>query len=125
MEIKLTKKESEEYFYNALCNGLSEMGCYGLTFDYVSEEYKKSKEKLTAPCFEDVLIQMLKDGYKITFVDEECDGEYTRSIGMKEVHERVKKTPTHHLMNMINENDDAITADVILQSVFFEDIIFG
>jgi hypothetical protein len=125
MEIKLTKKESEEYFHNALCNGLSEMGGYGLTFDYVSSEYKKSREKLTNPCFEDVLMQMLRDGYKITFIDEECDGEYTSSIGMKEIHERVAKTPIQHLTDMINENDDAVTADVILQSVFFDAVIFG
>jgi hypothetical protein len=26
---------------------------------------------------------------------------------------------------MINENDDAVTADVILQSVFMGDVIFG
>jgi len=28
-------------------------------------------------------------------------------------------------MNMINEEDDAETADVVIQSVFFKDVIFG
>ena len=32
---------------------------------------------------------------------------------------------TDHLMDAINENDDACTADVILQTVIYEDIIFG
>lgn len=35
------------------------------------------------------------------------------------------KTPIDHLMDAINQEDDAITADVILQTVFYEDIIFG
>jgi len=30
-----------------------------------------------------------------------------------------------HLINMIDENSDSITADVILQTVFFENVIFG
>jgi len=125
MTIKLTTQESEEYFYNALCNGLSYISSYGLRLDYSSPEYKAAKAKLSEPCFEDVLMQMLKDGNTITLIDEECDGEYTKSITMKHIHNRVQKTQLNHLMNMINENDDAETADVILQTVFFEDIIFG
>ena len=58
-------------------------------------------------------------------VDHECDGEYTRSISIKDVHERVSKTPIRHLMDMINEDGDAVTSDVVLQTVFFEDVIFG
>lgn len=125
MTIKLTTQESEEYFYNALCNGLSYISSYGLNLDYSNSEYKAAKAKLSEPCFEDVLMQMLKDGNTITLIDEECDGEYTKSITMKHIHNRVQKTQLNHLMNMINENDDAETADVILQTVFFEDIIFG
>lgn len=125
MEIKLEKSESENYFFNAMCNGLGYLGGYGLSLDVKPEDYKKAKEQLDSPCFEDVLMQVLKDGNKITFVDEECDGEYTKSITLSDVHERVAKTPTNHLMDMINENDDAITADCILQSVIYEEVIFG
>lgn len=125
VQIKLTPEKSEEYFYNALCNGLGYMSGYGLRFDWNPKEYEKSREKLKNPCYEDVFMQMLRDDYKLTFVDEECDGEYTRTIGLKEVHERVQNTDAEHLLNMVNENDDAMTADVILQTVFFEEIIFG
>lgn len=125
MEIKLTPKESEDYFYNALCNGLGYMSGYGLSVDYNKEDYKKAKESLTEPCYEDVFMEMLRKGGKLTLIDEECDGEYTRSITLKEIHERVQKTDPDHLLDMVNENDDAITADVILQTVFFEEIIFG
>ena len=124
-EIKLSPEKSEEYFYNALCNGLSYMSGYGLRLDFSEIEYKISSNKLTSPCLEDVFMQMLRDGYKLTLIDEECEGEYTRSIGLKEVHDRVQKTDASFLINMADENDDADTADAILQTVFFEEIIFG
>jgi hypothetical protein len=41
------------------------------------------------------------------------------------VHERVSKTPVKHLLNAVNEDGDAVTADVILQTVFFEEVVFG
>jgi hypothetical protein len=129
MKIILEKQEAEEIFFNAMCNGLGYVTGYDLELDFNDEEYKaaatKLKESGTSPCFEDVLMQMLRDGNSITLVDIGCEGEYTRSIRLSDVHERVALTPTSHLMDMINENDDACTADVVLQTVFFEDIIFG
>ena len=134
MEIKLTNEESEKYFYNSLCNG-AQISYYGLTIDYTRKAYDKAKKTLKdsrkfgeedkSICFEDVLMQVLRQGDKLKVVDNEGEGDYTRSITIKEVHERVQKTPIRHLMNAINEEDDGDTADVILQSVFFEDIIFG
>jgi len=129
MTIVLTHTESETYFYNALCNGLGEMRYYGLSLDVDGKAYKKSKAKLEkenkSTCYEDVFMQLLRDGGTLTMVDDECDGEYTRSITIKDVHDRVAMTPLSHLMDMINEHDDAITGDVILQSVFYEEVIFG
>lgn len=150
MEIKLTPKESEIYFYNALCNGINYMSGYGLQFDYKDRDYKEAKRFLQSQidlgevphymhypdymkkkgekptiCREDVWLEMLLIGKKLKMIDQEGKGEYTREIGIKEIHERVQKTQLNHLQDMIDENDDAITADVILQTVFFEDIIFG
>jgi hypothetical protein len=124
MKITLTTAEKEEYFYNAMCNGLDYvLGCYDLSMTYNTDEYKATKATLDAPCYEDVLMQMLRMGYTLTIDD--CDNGDTHSITMKEVHERVENAPIHHLMDMHNENDDADTADAILQSVFFNDIIFA
>ena len=139
MEIKMTKEESEEYFYNSLCNGLGQMSGYGLEFDYKDLDYAKAKKSLQGKivsgkstlensrsiCFEDVLMEILRMGNKLSFKDIEGEGEYDRSITLEDVHNRVEKTPATHLMNMVNENDDAETADVILQIVFFEEIVFG
>lgn len=125
MQIQLTPQESETMFHNALCNGLGYMSGYGLEFEYSEEQYRAAKTKLQSPCFEDVLMQILRDGGSLTFVDVECDGEYTRSVSLADVHSRVQQTPLRFLTDMINEQDDAETADVMLQTVFFEEIIFG
>lgn len=125
ISIVLSPEKSEEFFHESMCNSLGYMSGYGLELSYNKSEYNKSKEKLDDPCWEDVLLQMLKDGYSLTMVDVEYDGEYTRSITLKDVHDRVSKTPFSHLNDMIEESGDATTGDVILQTVFFDDIIFG
>jgi len=126
ISLTLSKEKSEEFFYNALCNGLAHIGDYGLEVDFDQKAYDKARKKLEGPCYEDVLMQLLRDGGEIIFVDVEGDGEHTTTISIKDVHEKVQKTPFSHLDDMINENDDSVTADVIIQSVLFDgEIIFG
>ncbi len=133
MTVKLTPTESETIFHNALCNGLGYVEGYGIELDFNKQDYARAATVLKqgdtftgiAVCYEDVLMQILKDGKKLTMIDHECEGEYTRSITIKDVHKRVSQTPIRHLMDMINEEDDAVTADVVIQSVFFKDVIFG
>ena len=129
MKIQLTHEESENYFYNSLCNGMTEIAGYGIGIDADDESYQLAKANMTketsAVCYEDVLMQVLRDGNKLTMIDHEGEGDMTRSITIQDVWDRVQNTPITHLMNAVNENDDAVTADVILQTVFYEDIIFG
>ena len=125
ISIVLSPEKSEEFFHESMCNSLGYMSGYGLELEYNEDEYKKSREKLKNPCWEDVLLQMLKDGYSLTMVDVECDGEYTRSITIEDVYERVSQTPFQHLSDIIGESGDATTGDVILQTVFFGEVIFG
>jgi hypothetical protein len=130
MTVKLTPTESETIFHNALCNGLGYVEGYGIELDFNKQDYARAAAVLKqgatdTVCYEDVLLKILKDGKKLTMIDHECEGEYTRSITIKDVHKRVSQTPIRHLMDMINEDDDAVTADVVIQSVFFKDVIFG
>jgi hypothetical protein len=130
MKIILEKQEAESMFYNSLCNGLNELSYYGLQLSFFDADYAKAAKKLkeTATdtvCYEDVLMQILRDGKKLSVIDNENGGDYSVSIDLNDVHERVALTPIRHLMDAINENDDAITADCILQSVFFKEVVFG
>jgi hypothetical protein len=127
MTINLTPEESETYFHNSLCNG-HQIADYGLYLDYCETEYKEAAQRLRdagqSPCLEDVWMEILKGGGTLTLVDDE-NGEEPSAIKLADVHERVQNTPTYHMMNAINEQDDGDTADVILQTVFYGDVIFG
>lgn len=133
MKVVLTKEESEAMFHNAICNviGTGYMSGYGLELSYDNDEYKTAKAQLKeknptdSPCYEDILMQVLRNGGKLTFEDIEGDGDMTRSIILADVHKRVQKTPFRHLADAINENDDAVTADVIVQTVFFKEVVFA
>jgi hypothetical protein len=131
MKIILEPQESETMFHNALCNGLSYISGYGLTLEVDEQDYKAANQKLKSEkpnetiCYEDVLFEILRMGNTLTLVDEEGDGENNSTISLSDVHERVSQTPIKFLIDMINENDDAETADVIIQTVFYQDIIFG
>lgn len=126
MKVILTPQESEELFETALCNGLGyiESG-YDLELTYSEQDYDNARDRLTSPCYEDVLMQLLRDGKSLTLVDHGCEGEYTSTITLSDIHERVQTTNIRHLMDAINENGDAVTADVILQQVFYKETIFG
>ena len=129
MTIQLTQKESENYFHSALCNGLNYFRGYDLSLSYSGADYKKAKDvlskKIETVCFEDVLLQILIDGGALDVIDEGYEGSYSSSITLKDVHNRVSKTDSRFLIQMDQGNDDADTADCILQTVFFEEVIFG
>jgi hypothetical protein len=129
MEVKLSNEESEMYFYNALCNGLDYISGYGLELEvnlgYIeAKRTLEAKNELEFRCHEDILMEVLRSGGKLTLIDHENDGEET-SITIEDVHNKVQNTDIDHLMDMVKEQDDACTADVILQTVFFGDVIFG
>ena len=127
MKIQLTEEESEKIFHNSLCNG-HQIAHYGLQMDYSEKEYEKAKKRLQKKgeddCLEDVWLEILRGGGTLTLVDEE-NGMDPSVITLKDVHERVQEAPVRHLLDAINEQDDGDTADVILQSVFYQDVVFG
>lgn len=133
MKIVLTQQEAESHFYNALCNGLDYIGNYGLELTYNDNDYAAAKQNIlkdrtaadiSVVCYEDILMQILRDGKSLTLIDNE-EGEDPAEITILHVHERVEKTPLRHLVDAISENDDVVTADVILQTVFLGDIVYG
>ena len=129
MNINLTHEESEAHFYNAICNGLGELRYYDLELDYDAKEYKAAKQQLsdkqpdTQACWEDVLMEMLRSNNTLWIVDPNDSERHPITLDL--VHERVQQTPTRHLMNAINENDDATTADCIIQTVIYGEVIYG
>ena len=69
-------------------------------------------------------MQVLKMGKTLQVIDHEESIDNV-SITLEDMYVNIEFTPFVHFNDMIQERDDAITGDVILQSVFFKDIIFG
>ena len=125
LKVSLTNELSEEIFFNALCNSLDYMcSSYGLDLRFKQSDYNNAKAKLSSPCYEDVLMQMLKDGIRIGLKDLE-GGMGTEYITLDTIHERVKNVPITDLLDMIDENDDATTGEIVLQIVFLNEIMYG
>jgi hypothetical protein len=130
MKIIFTKKEALEIFHTALCNayGTGYIQSYGIELYYDDDEYQKAKQSLLkqgiSPCFEDVLIEILNLGYTLSMIDNE-NGEDTKVITYKEVVKRMPKVPFKIITNILGETDDASDADAVIQTIFYESIIFG
>jgi hypothetical protein len=128
MKIQLTQQEAEAVMYNALCD--SGIHMHGLEFTFDKDVYKASQEtwikaNATRPCYEDILMQMLRDGHSIAIIDTEGDGEYDSVITMQDVYERMPLVHYSRLIQMLEEDYDADTTDVVLQTIFFGEVIFG
>ncbi len=127
MRIQLEKQEALDIFHTSLCNvyGTGYFNGYGLEFIWDEDEYKKAKEKLQSPCFEDVILQIIKDGGTLGVLDHECDGEYNAHINEAIILDRMDQVPPQRLLNIINEEDDAEDADAVLQTLLYGEVIFG
>ena len=127
MKIQLEKQEALDIFYTSLCNvyGTGYFNGYGLEFIWDEDDYKKAKAKLQSPCFEDVILQIIKDGGTLGVLDHECDEEYNAHINEAIILDRMDQVPPQRLLNIINEEDDAEDADVVLQTLLYGEVIFG
>lgn len=122
MKIILAPEEAEKIFFDALCNSLGGLeSYYGFQLEYDTDLYYKVRE--TGDCYEDVLMKILRCGGKLTLNTKGYLED--KPIGLKEVHNRVQKTTSKHLMDAILEQGDYTTGDEVLQTVFFKEVIFG
>lgn len=122
MKIILEPQEAENIFFDALCNALVQIERdYGIFLYYENDDYDNTREE--GDCFEDVLMKMLKNGNPMTMKTNGYTHDYPVTI--EDVHTKVQNTPIKHLMNAILHRGDVYTYDEILQTVFFNERIFG
>lgn len=121
MQITLTQEESEQFFLTALCNLGYVCSGYDLTLVYNHDRYNKVRQP--GDCFEDVLLRILKDGGKLGLHDNE--GEETTCIVLGDVHDKVQTMPAQRIINFAEETGDAEDDDVLIQTVFYGEVIYG
>jgi hypothetical protein len=128
MKIQLTKQEAEKYFLNALCNGLSYFESYGIELLINEDEYKKARETAKdedggKASYEDVLLEMLRNGN--TLLAEDSYMGKTHKLTLNKMYKQMDKVPANRILEMINQEDDADTADIILQVCFIGEHTYG
>ena len=132
MKIILNKDEVVEIIFNALCNGLAYIQGYGLSVSISDADYDKAKEEVmilldnssVCVCVEDILIHHLKMGSELSFWDDEGEEEISFDL-QKAIKNLQDEGAAKWIMQMLNEEDDAVTADCILQFCLYGEIIFG
>jgi hypothetical protein len=144
---EMTQDEKLKIMHSALCNGLYYFSAYGINLDWNSDEYKAAKESLEAQqaagtykpdftdtiCVEDIWAEMLRTGKSLTITDlEESDdededdfGPVIGTISLETIEANWDKIPAKHMQDMVAENDDANTADIILQCIAFGEERYG
>lgn len=130
-QILLTQDEALKAFYDSLCNVYDSgwFSGYGLKFECDDKAYDAARKKLkdagVSPCIEDVYLQIVKDGGELKVVDMEGEGENNGSFTLQKIVDNISTTPFDHMADYLNEQDDITTADVILQSILYREVIFG
>lgn len=130
MKIEFTQEEALDILFNALCT--ESMAGYFHQYNlelYVDKtEYKVVKgymetNGIPLQGYESVWVEMLRRGFPIMLDD--LQNVYSKKLYLSDVLENMPKVPLWALTQMKEEQDDAETADAILQTVFFGEIIFG
>lgn len=120
--------------HHCLCNhGLSYFGNYGLSVDWPDGDYQVAKKTLLSSgdfsddslCEEDVLIQIIKDGNRIVIRDDEDNGAIVGILSLSTIYDNWNAIRQSDLLELYHEEDDADTADCILQTLCFGSIVYG
>lgn len=130
MQILLTNEEVQDFFHSVLCNGaLTYFSGYGIEVDWKQDYFDAAKQTLKAEgksaCYEDILLQLLKDGKELIFEDVEGEGDNTKNLNLATIYEKMPLVPAEYLLTLSNQEDDAGTGDIVLQTILYGEIMFG
>ena len=124
--IKTTQEEKLNIVHTALCNGLSFMQGYDLEFDIIGDKEqarKNLKEKGKDMCFEDFIIEVIRLDGDLQVKD--YNDEQIHHLNLESIEENFDNIVSKHILDVINGHDDAITADCILQTLIYGEVIYG
>lgn len=130
MKLQLEQKEIEAVLLDCFCNGgLSEL--YHSGIDYTYNKAKYDKFRVDGHFYEDNLINLLKGGGRLKFIDME-DEDNTVFLTMELAQERLtnieNKTVIESILKIVDEdnyNADAWDGYNVIQYLLYNDIIFG
>lgn len=121
------------FFDGMTCNSFRD---YGFSLVHEDGAYTRAKEIFKglnqgSPCWEDVILQIVLTE-EVRFIDQECDGEYTKVVNLDTINENYMsafeknaETLFPILMEHASGDGDGVTTDSLLQIALYGDIIFG
>ena len=131
--MKLTIEIPDTHMLTMLCN--ASYRDYTALDGELERAYKWAKENPEAmaefdmpECWEPQMFAYLKSNaeHKVLIIDEYSDGVYPLTWdSMCKAMQLMAKEYTNHFDDLIQQNDDATTADVFLQLALFGDVIYG
>lgn len=140
MKLILTDSDIEKLVYNAFVDGgLNEFGHSEIELLFDKSAYKQAGDLLKADksrkdtvCYEDVLVQLFKDG-KLQFHDHNDGKKYpfTPQFVSSNLHELVRDCDEpnaqamEEIMSSLSEDGDAWTHYNILQWAIFKELVYG
>jgi hypothetical protein len=129
MKLQLTQQEIETVLLDCFCNGaLGELNASGIDYGYNKAKYQEFK--VEGACYEDNLLNLLKNGGRLKFVDFDGDNE-TFFLTMASAKEKLTEIEDVNIMEKVqdilteNGKADAWHGYEILQFVLFGEIIYG
>lgn len=134
VKVNASEDERLHILYSALCNGWNEMLHFGLECDFDGDDYAAARDALIAAgktaeelCFEDMLIQLVRNGKAITVSDIELgyEPEIVGYLSLATLNANWDKVPPRILLAYINEEDDAWTAVDFMQVICMGEITRG
>ena len=128
MKLQLEQKEIETVLLDCFCNGgLSELYQSGIDYVVNSVDYKN----FNGQSYEDNLINLLKGGGRLKFVDQEDEDNTVfldMGLAQKQLSNIENKTVIESILKIVDEdsyNADAWDGYNVLQYLLYNDIIFG
>jgi len=136
MKIKIEQEISNELLSSMLCSGFeggTGYWCQIQGYEGLKEakaEFKSLGLRSEDREFKHIWVPITEKGVMLLGEDEEDEGKYekqhklTRKKLKKGLQVIASKYP-HHMANIVRDNTDAETGDVLIQCALFGDIIYG
>lgn len=134
--MKVTMNLDNKKLYNLLCNALYDEWNFRVSTSawtdinefWYSDANKDNRTSNPTPCYEDKIWAYVKasDGHIVKFIDKEDGSEsFMTWMSIQSGTNLMAEKYDWHFMDVIMENDDAVTADVWLQCVLLNEVVYG
>ena len=134
--MKVTMNLDNKKLYNLLCSAMFDEWNFRIPMSewtklnefWYSDANEENRKSNPTPCYEDKIwtYVMATDAHIVKFVDKEDGSEsFMTWTRIQNGTNLMAEKYDWHFMDVLLENDDAVTADVWLQCVLLGEVVYG